>query len=222
MQTFFVELPSKGLCYNKNNSLHKGFVELEHLLAQDEILVFPTADDETQIIHDKLLRKKIVDKTIDLNEMVVCDRDFLLLEIIKKDYTETIELGNDVIDLTKIYFDKKNVVFNNKGEFDLLWDNKVKIKCQLFKHKDEIEISSLYKGLVGLNYKIEEYIEVIFEILNKQIVSVNNRKDFEDWFNKLDFITKIKFFMFISKNTPCLNFPYGKISGVDELFCLIK
>lgn len=222
MQTFFVELPSKGLCYSKNNPLRSGVVEIEHLLAQDEMLVFPTADDEAQIVHDKLLNKKLVDKNIDVNEMAVCDRDFILLEIIKNDYSETIELGEEVIDLTEITFDKKKAKFSKKGEYNLLWDKKTKVKCQLFKHKDEIEIISLFDGLKTLNYKIEEYIHLLEIILKKQIVSINKNKEIDSWIEDLDFVTKINFFLFIKENTPTLNFPYGKTNGVDEMFSLLK
>jgi len=80
--TQFVPLPSEGKLYNTSSNLHdQEHVEIRVMTAKDEdILTSPTLIKKGVVI-DRLLQNVLIDKAININEMIRGDRDALLISL---------------------------------------------------------------------------------------------------------------------------------------------
>lgn len=77
--TEIVELPSQGKLYPKTSPLSSGKIEMRYMTAQDEDTLTNQSYIEKGIVVDKLLQSLIVDKSIDYGELLVGDKNALLI-----------------------------------------------------------------------------------------------------------------------------------------------
>lgn len=73
-----VKLPSQGLVYSKDNPLSSGTVEIKYMTAKEEDILTNVNYIRQNVVLEKLLQSLIVSK-VNLDEMVVEDRDALLI-----------------------------------------------------------------------------------------------------------------------------------------------
>ena len=77
--TEFVELPSKGLLYPEDNPLSSGKVEIKYMTAREEDILTNTSYISDGTVLDKLLQSLIVSKDIDYNDLIIGDKNALLI-----------------------------------------------------------------------------------------------------------------------------------------------
>ena len=77
--TEMVDLPSGGKLYPKDSPLAKGQIEIRYMTAADEDLVTNQNYIERGVVVDKLLQALIVDKSIDYNQILLGDKNALLV-----------------------------------------------------------------------------------------------------------------------------------------------
>jgi len=78
--TEFVDLPSKGLFYAKNHPLHqKDSVEIRFMTARDEDILTSKSLLKKGIAIDRLLQNVIVDKKINIDHMLIGDKNALIV-----------------------------------------------------------------------------------------------------------------------------------------------
>lgn len=77
--TEIVELPSQGKLYPKTSPLSTGKITLRYMTAADEDTLTNQSYIEKGIVVDKLLQSLIVDKSIDYGELLVGDKNALLI-----------------------------------------------------------------------------------------------------------------------------------------------
>lgn len=77
--TEIVELPSQGKLYPKTSPLSTGKITLRYMTAVDEDTLTNQSYIEKGIVVDKLLQSLIVDKSIDYGELLVGDKNALLI-----------------------------------------------------------------------------------------------------------------------------------------------
>lgn len=77
--TEVVELPSQGKLYPKTSPLASGKIEMRYMTAADEDTLTNQSYIEKGIVVDKLLQSLIVDKSIDYGELLVGDKNALLI-----------------------------------------------------------------------------------------------------------------------------------------------
>ena len=77
--TEIVELPSKGLLYPKDSPLASGTIEMKYMTAKEEDILTNQNYIEKGVVIDKLLQSLIIDKTIDYNQILVGDKNALLI-----------------------------------------------------------------------------------------------------------------------------------------------
>ena len=77
--TEIVSLPSKGALYSKESSLSKGEVEIKYMTAKEEDILTSQNLILKGVVLDKLLESLVVDKKIDLNSMLVGDKNALFI-----------------------------------------------------------------------------------------------------------------------------------------------
>ena len=149
-----IDLPSKGKVYPESNPLSKGSIEIKYMTAKEEDILISTKFDKEGVGLDKLFESIVVDKDVDINDIVVgdkndqfsnysCSRIWCEYQVeITDPFTD--EQQPTTIDLSKIQtkevdFDKLNR--ENLYEFELP-KTKKKIKFKLLTHKDETDINT--------------------------------------------------------------------------------
>jgi hypothetical protein len=153
-----VELPSKGLIYPKDNPLSSGKVEIKYMTAKEEDILTNQNYIKQGIVIDKLLKSLIVDKKINYDDLIVGDKNALLIAArilgYGKDYEFTY-MGERVnIDLTELetrYLDKSTMVEDqNQFSYTLPHTNTL-ITYKILTSKDEKKIEAEIKGLKKIN-----------------------------------------------------------------------
>lgn len=177
-------LPSNGQCYkHKKSRLPVGY-----LTASDEnILTSPNLYRDGKIL-DVLLRRKILDKTVDPSELVKGDRDAILiwlradaygveLPITVRDEETGVEFETD-IRLDKIKTKPFNLVGDENGWFDWTASNGDKIKFKYLSFKDEQSLRKDLRNrlLENRRNRIGGYIAEITEEVNSDTKATTKNK----------------------------------------------
>ena len=157
--TEVVELPSKGYFYPKDNPLASGKVEMKYMTAREEDILTSPNLLKQGIAVDKLLETLIVDKKINLGDILIGDKNALIVAARILAYGKSYEFvtfddsGEEVnatIDLTtlndkEIDFDKLSP---NTNEFLFeLPNSKRAITLRFLTHKDEKELEKEAEAL---------------------------------------------------------------------------
>ena len=77
--TEVVDLPSKGLLYPKDSPLSKGSVELKYMTAKEEDILTSINLIRKGIVIDKVLESLIVDKKVKVDDLLVGDKNALII-----------------------------------------------------------------------------------------------------------------------------------------------
>jgi hypothetical protein len=101
-----VELPSKGLIYAKDNPLSSGKVEIKYMTAKEEDILSNQSYIQKGTVLDKLLRSVIVNKDINTDDLIVGDKNALLIATrilgYGKDYDIIVKGQNYTLDMTTL------------------------------------------------------------------------------------------------------------------------
>ena len=158
--TEVINLPSKGWFYPADNPLSTGQIELKMMTAKEEDILTSPNLNQKNIVLDKLLESVSVNKAINLDEMLICDRNAAFFAIRRLAYGDiyeaTLTCGrcgkeNTIsIDLGKM--DNREFDFTKypKGEnaftFKLPYSGKT-VTFKLLTKKDENLIDQELKGM---------------------------------------------------------------------------
>jgi hypothetical protein len=169
--TEIIHLPSKGWFYPLSSPLSNGSLELKMMTAKEEDILTSKNLIQKNIVLDKLLESVVIDKTINLDEMLICDRNAAFFAIRRLAYGDMYEANvtcgrcgkeNSIsIDLGKMdnrpFNFEKCVKGENNFEF-LLPNSKVKITFKLLTKKDENNIEQELTGLKKINKEISREV----------------------------------------------------------------
>ena len=184
LPTETVELPSKGLLYPQDSPLSSGTIEMKYMTAREEDILTNTNYIADGSVMDKLLQSLIINKDIKLHEILVGDKNALMVAVRILSYGKDYDIkyrGESVkIDLTKL----ENKIVNyelfkerkNEFKFELPnTDNVVTIKC--LTGADEKAILEEIEG----NKKIKKDSNTqLTSRLKHLITSVNGLKEKKD------------------------------------------
>jgi hypothetical protein len=142
-----IELPSKGLLYASKQST----IKVEYLTASDENILTSQNLIKNGKVLDVLLERKMKDKTMNLRDMLIGDRNAIMIWLRATGYGEMYpmkitdpESGMEFeaeIDLSKLKSKPLSVEPDEKGLFDFdLPRSKKKIKFKLLTVGDETDI----------------------------------------------------------------------------------
>jgi hypothetical protein len=156
--TEVVDLPSKGKLYPPDSPLASGTIEMKYMTAKEEDILTNQNYIEKGIVIDKLLQALIVDKTIDYNQLLVGDKNALLIAArilgYGKDYEFEYAGEKEHVDLSllnnkELHPDVEKAK-ENSFNFTLPATGKV-ITFKLLSHGDEQSIDQEVKGLKKIN-----------------------------------------------------------------------
>ena len=172
-----VDLPSMGKLYPPDSPLASGTIEMKYMTAKEEDILTNQNYIEKGIVIDKLLQALIVDKTIDYNQLLVGDKNALLIAArilgYGKDYEFEYAGEKENIDLSllnnrELHPDVEKAK-ENSFNFTLPATGKV-ITFKLLSHGDEQAIDSEVKGLKKIN---KESSAELSTRLKHMIIAVN-------------------------------------------------
>ena len=174
--TEVVDLPSKGLLYPKDSPLSSGKIEIKYMTAREEDILTSANLIKQGVVVEKLLESLIVDKSIKVDDLLIGDKNAILIAsrvlAYGKEYEVEIEGQKVVVDLTKLK-DKvldESIISNGVNEFEFeLPATKRKLTFRLLTSGDEKTIDEEVKGyekLHGIGYELTTR-------LKQQIVSVD-------------------------------------------------
>ena len=151
--TEVVELPSKGHFYTEGHPLSKGKVEIKYMTAREEDLLTSQNLIKQGTVIDVLLQSLIVDKTIKIDDMLVGDKNAIMVSArilgYGKEYQFTYDGEEQTADLSKL--DSKKIDFSkfakgmNEFSFDLP-NSKRTVTFKLLSGKDEKNIEAEIKA----------------------------------------------------------------------------
>tara|TARA_B100000287_G_scaffold218742_1_gene206276 strand:+ start:50 stop:778 length:729 start_codon:yes stop_codon:yes gene_type:complete len=153
-----VELPSKGLLYPKESPLSSGKVEIKYMTAKEEDILSNQSYIQKGIVLDKLLDELIVSKDINHRDLVVGDKNAVLIAArilgYGKEYSFTWAGEEQVVDLTELQnndFDPSNMI-DNKNEFAYtLPHSGNELTYRILTGREEAKITREIKGLKKIN-----------------------------------------------------------------------
>ena len=183
--TEVVDLPSKGLLYTKDSPLAGGTIELKYMTAKEEDILTSRNLIQKGVVLDKLLESVIVDENVSLNDLLLGDKNAIMIATrilgYGKDYTVTLtdpstgEKQEETFDLTQIDDKAINTKLfkDGKNEFDFeLPASKVQLTFRLLTHKEEKEIDAELKALLKFTKESGISSEITTR-LKKAILSVD-------------------------------------------------
>jgi hypothetical protein len=156
--TEVIELPSKGLLYPNSSPLAKGTIELRYMSAKDEDILTNQNYLEKGTVIDKLLQSLIVDESINYSDLLIGDKDALMIAArilgYGKDYEITYMKEPYTVDLTTL--NHKEIDFtkfekgNNEFKFTLPTTG-TEITFKILTHADEQKIDQEIQGMKKIN-----------------------------------------------------------------------
>jgi hypothetical protein len=160
--TEIISLPSQGKCYPESNPLSKGTVEIKYMTAREEEILASQNLVRRGVVIDKLFESIIVEKGINVDDIVLGDKNAILLATRVLGYGPEykIEMTNSLgepqevtVDLGKVQ--TKEIDFEllspeNRYEFTTP-HGKNKLEFKILTHGDEKKIDADIKALSRLN-----------------------------------------------------------------------
>jgi len=184
LPTETIELPSKGLLYPADSPLASGTIEMKYMTAKEEDILTNNNYIANGTVIDKLLESLIVTEGVNYGDILVGDKNALMVaaRILSygKDYVVSY-LGNDItVDLSTLR--NKQVDYSlfedRKNEFEVALPksgNLVTIK--VLSHNDDKNIESEIEGLKKINKDISPDVTTR---LKNMITSVNGSREQKD------------------------------------------
>ena len=151
--TEVVDLPSQGLLYPKDSPLSSGTIEIKYMTAREEDILTSANLIKKGIVIDKLLEALIIDKSIKLDDMLLGDKNAILIAsrilAYGKEYEVEVDGQEVVVDLTTLKEKKldEKIVVNGANEFDFeLPATKRKLTFKLLTQSDEKSMDKEIQG----------------------------------------------------------------------------
>ena len=174
--TEVVDLPSKGLLYPEGSPLSSGKIEIKYMTAREEDILTSANLIKKGVVVEKLLESLIVDKSIKVDDLLIGDKNSILIAsrilAYGKEYEVEIDGRKIEVDLTTLKDIPLDESITSKGsnEFEFeLPATKRKLTFKLLTSGDEKTIAEEVRGyekIDGIGYELTTR-------LKRQIISVD-------------------------------------------------
>jgi len=230
--TEVLSLPSKGLLYPKDHPLSSGQIDVKYMTAKEEDILTSTNLIDKGIVIDRVLESVIANDKIKLNDMLLGDKNALmvgtrvlgygseyLVKLTDPDTTLEVEHSFDLTKLNNVEIDY-DLLKSGKNEFEFTTPNSNnKLKFKILTHADE---NNIQKEIDGYK-KLAEATGVSNEMttrLKYQIISVDGDEkqetinEFVD--NRFLALDTREFRKYIKSVTPDIDFTQEYTSQIGE------
>ena len=216
--TEVVELPSKGYFYPKDSPLASGKVEMKYMTAREEDILTSPNLLKQGIAIDKLLEALIVDKKINIGDLLIGDKNALIVAARILAYGKMYEFvtfdenGEEVnvtVDLTTL--NDKEIDFTGLtegvNEFSFTLPNSERtITLKFLTHKDEKELE---REAVALKKVSSSIVRTMTSRMKRIIASVdgNSEKQYINEFvdNELLSVDSLELRKYLNSINPDIN-----------------
>lgn len=176
-----IPLPSKGMCYPKNNPLRCGHVPVAYLTAADENIMYaPNVYRDGKLL-DIILDRKVLDKRININDLTSGDRDAIILWLRATSYGEDFPISatnpstgkqyNVTIKLSQFDYNDFELESDDDGLFSYTTQNGDEIKFKFLTNEDQEELKNIITSQITDSNKID-----ILRNINKVAVALKQVK----------------------------------------------
>ena len=179
--TEFVELPSKGYFYPEGHSLQSGKVEIKYMTAKEEDILTSQNLIAQGVVIDKLLESLIVDKTIDVNDLLIGDKNAIMVAArilgYGKEYEFTYDGEEQLVDLSTLEEVKLDFSKREKGVNELhfkLPSTERELTFKLLNGKDERRIE---EELTARKKVSQDYSAELTTRLKRMILTIDGNAD---------------------------------------------
>jgi|TARA_R110000751_G_scaffold53386_4_gene115655 hypothetical protein len=187
-----VDLPSKGLIYTKDNPLSSGKVEIKYMTAKEEDILSNQSFIQKGVVLEKLLQSVIINKDIKIDDLIVGDKNALLIATrilgYGKDYEITVKgtsyvldmstLDNKEIDESKFEAGKNEFTFTTPATGTVL-------TYQLSTGKVEKQIDRELAGLKKLNKEDSSSLTTRLKYLITSVDGSEEKKDIREFVDNM-------------------------------------
>ena len=191
LPTETVELPSKGLLYPESSPLSKGTIEMKYMTAKEEDILTNQNFITNGTVINKLLKSLIVTEGVDFNEILIGDKNAIMVaaRILSYGKIYSVKIGDEDVDVDLSKFE--NSSFNesdythgsNSFEFTLPnTENKVTFK--LLTHGDEQNIEREIKGLKKINKNSSPEVTTRMKYIITSVNGMTEKKDIREFVDK--------------------------------------
>jgi len=218
--TEVVNLPSKGRLYSKDSPLSKGEVELKYMTAKEEDILTSINLIRKGIVIDKVLESLIVDKKIKIDDLLIGDKNALMISArilgygkdygVKANCSECGKSGDLKVDCTQLKdIEISDDIKENKFSMKLP-TTKVEIEFKLLNSGEEILVDKDVEAMKKIQPDIDftksfRFKRMITSIDGETTKSVIN--DFVD--NKFLAQDSLEFRKYINTITPDVDMSYS-------------
>jgi len=205
-----VELPSKGIYYQNN----KKSVRVAYLTASDEnVLSSPNIINTSNVI-DELLKRKILDKDINYDEIVDRDKEAILIFLrntafgseykVKLTDPETNEFFYDNIDLSTLNYKDFKLEADINGEYKFFMPkSKIDITFKFLTKKQEKELENIKNNWNGND--VAPLVTKRLEMMIKSVAGVRDQMNIRNFVLNLPIVDSQEFRKFVNEHEPGLD-----------------
>jgi len=186
--TELVELPSKGIVYPKDNPLSSGKVEMKYMTAKEEDIITNQAYIKKGIIVEKLLEALVVSEGVNLGDMIVGDKNALLIASRVLGYGANYKftyLGEDhEVDLSTLEPKKFDESLYTKGENKFTFQtphSENLIEFQLMTDNLEKKVDAELRGYKKLNTEVQPEMSTRLKHMILSVDGNSDKKDIRDF-----------------------------------------
>lgn len=188
MLTEIIDLPSKGNLYPKDHPLADGKIEIKHMTARDEDILTTESFIKNNVVMDKLLDSIIVNDDIDIGDILVGDKQKIILQTrilaYGSEYDFTYRDTKHTIDLTELGEVGKPEMFDHDRfvEFDLDKSGKT-VKLKVLNNRESKKITEEINALKKKNQAVGEVTTRLYHII-EEVDGNSNEGDIREFVNK--------------------------------------
>ena len=186
--TEVLSLPSQGLLYPEDSPLRSGKVDVKYMTAKEEDILTSTNLIEQGVVITRLLESVIADPKVKLNDMLVGDKNAIMvgtrilgygkdydITLTDPDTNERVEYSVDLSKLENKPIDEKLFEKGNNFTFELPNSKRI-VGFKLLTQQDENEIRDVMQDYE----KVEKLTGVSYALTTRfkhQIVSIDGEND---------------------------------------------
>lgn len=183
-----VELPSKGLIYPEDSPLSSGKVEIKYMTAKEEDILSNQSYIQKGTVLDRLLRSVIVNKDINIDDLIVGDKNALLIATrilgYGKDYEITLRGQNYTLDMSTLENREINDSDYERGKNEFSFttpSTNTILTYQLATGRLEKEIDREIAGLKKINKESSTELTTRLKHLITSVDGSSEKKDIRDF-----------------------------------------